>query len=266
VSRTQPIAAVSFDAAGTLFGLTEAVGETYARLALRHGFAVTPEATGRGFRAAFAEAPPLVAPRSAPPAERLRIEQAWWRRIVHATLVRAGAEVADPASFDALFGDAFAHYARAGAWQLFDDVLPALEALLRSGKQLAVVSNFDGRLRGVLAGLGLDRFFAAVVLSSEAGAAKPDPAIFDVARTALGGGKPIEANACVHVGDSREEDALAAQAAGLVGVWLERRGRAAPGGEPIREGTGEPPSDLPIVRITDLRLLTDLLEWRVHGR
>ena len=53
------VRAVSFDAGGTLIGIVEPVGETYARFARRAGFAADAHALDEGFRRAFAAAPPL---------------------------------------------------------------------------------------------------------------------------------------------------------------------------------------------------------------
>ena len=57
----------------------------------------------------------------------------------------------------------------------------------------------------------------AVVTSAEAGARKPDPAIFDAV------GRPIER----HVGDSEHEDVAGARAAGIEPVLIRRDGAPA---------------------------------------
>jgi len=56
--------------------------------------------------------------------------------------------------------------------------------------------------------------------SAEAGARKPDPAIFEAA-LALAGCSAPEA---VHVGDTREEDVEGAEAAGIRALLLDRKG------------------------------------------
>ncbi|WP_254721968.1 HAD-IA family hydrolase [Kovacikia minuta] len=80
------------------------------------------------------------------------------------------------------------------------------------------MSNFDSRLYSVLQSLELANFFSSVTISSEAGAAKPDPQIFAIA---------LQKHQCPpelawHIGDSYEEDYQAARAAGLRGVWVKR--------------------------------------------
>jgi putative hydrolase of the HAD superfamily len=89
---------------------------------------------------------------------------------------------------------------------------------LRSRYQLAVISNFDGRLRMILEQLAISQFFSAVFLSSELGADKPDPEIYRRALK-LGGVTPDEA---LHVGDDPVRDWQGAAAAGLPVFRLER--------------------------------------------
>jgi putative hydrolase of the HAD superfamily len=254
VSRA--IVAVTFDAAGTLFEVREAVGETYARHAQRLGFAVTPQAIEAGFRAAFAAAPPLAAPPPAAcdPAACREFERAWWRAVVARSLAGAlgdatraararsrrgggsaqgrgspqgGATLEPPtAESDAserLFEALFAHYASASAWRVADGAHGVLEGLVRRGLRIGVLSNFDGRLHGILRDLGLAPYVAAVIASSEAAAAKPSPLAFAAAARALG--DPPSA-ASLHVGDSLAEDVLGALAAGWRAAWIAPPPRA----------------------------------------
>jgi putative hydrolase of the HAD superfamily len=93
---------------------------------------------------------------------------------------------------------------------VFTPVPGAIETLerLAAHTRLAVVANWDSSLHEHLARLGLDRYFDAVVTSAEAGAAKPDPAIFLAALRRL----DVEPARALHVGDEPidEEGALAA--------------------------------------------------------
>lgn len=86
------------------------------------------------------------------------------------------------------------------------------------GIELGILSNFDSRLHSVLQGLGLSHYFSSVTISTQVGAAKPDPRIFAIA---------LEKHNCSpeeawHIGDSIEEDYQGAKAAGLRGVWINR--------------------------------------------
>lgn len=93
----------------------------------------------------------------------------------------------------------------------FEPLPGALEAvgrLRRLGLELAVVSNWDVGLRDLLAGLGLGDL--PVVTSAEAGAPKPEPAVFELALGRLG----VRPGRSLHVGDS-EADEAGARAAGM---------------------------------------------------
>jgi HAD superfamily hydrolase (TIGR01509 family) len=84
----------------------------------------------------------------------------------------------------------------------------ALGSLRRRGLGVAVVSNWDIALREHLAKLGLGDL--PVVTSAEAGAPKPDPAIFLLALEQL----RVRPERTLHVGDS-DSDEQGARAAGV---------------------------------------------------
>jgi putative hydrolase of the HAD superfamily len=108
-------------------------------------------------------------------------------------------------------------------WTRFDDVLACLDAL--AGLRLGVITNGEGeQQRAKLTALGLDDRFEIVIASADVGFAKPDARIFRLAATALG--VPLERS--LFIGDNRLGDAVGAQAAGMRGVWLNRRGEPAP--------------------------------------
>jgi putative hydrolase of the HAD superfamily len=75
---------------------------------------------------------------------------------------------------------------------LWDDSLPTLRELRARGLRTAVVSNCDHGTRPVVERLGLHEETDAVVLSFEAGVAKPDAGIYRKALEALGA-EPAEA-------------------------------------------------------------------------
>ena len=104
--------------------------------------------------------------------------------------------------------------------QLFPDALETLDAL--GGFRLGVISNGSSTgQRQKLAAAGILDRFAAVVISEDIGAAKPDAGIFEAACQAAG----ASPSACVHIGDRLDTDARGARDAGLTGVWLDRGGR-----------------------------------------
>jgi putative hydrolase of the HAD superfamily len=112
--------------------------------------------------------------------------------------------------------------ASAGAWQRYvtpdPQAIPVLASLAPT-KALALVSNFDHppHLHRLLAEHGLAPLFQEVVVSSEVGVKKPDPAIFASALATTG----LSPHEVAYVGDS-DEDIQAALAGGLVPVRIER--------------------------------------------
>ncbi len=215
---------VLFDAVGTLFRPRGSVGDVYATDASEQGLIRDPARWGAEFRAAFHAMPRMAFPGES--AERIvALERAWWRELVGRVLDALAA----PPGFDRerYFSTLFERFAGAGAWQLYDDVLPTLETLAARGVTSGIVSNFDGRCRRVCAALGIVRFMASFTLASEAGVAKPDPAIFAVALAKHG----VRPRRAIHVGDHPIEDAIASRALGVKALLLDRRKRpTGPGG------------------------------------
>jgi putative hydrolase of the HAD superfamily len=206
--------AVLFDAAGTLIRLREPVGETYARLARPFGVSLPAGHVDDAFQRVFRQMPPMAFPGESP-ARVAELERGWWREIVRRAF-RAADGTAKFSDFEAYFDALWAQFADATSWQAMPGARDALEALRARGHRLAVVSNFDGRLPGLLAGLGLAPAFELVVLPRDAGAAKPDPRIFALALARLG----VAARDAVYVGDDADDDVAGATAAGLQAIHV----------------------------------------------
>ncbi|MFF3451757.1 HAD family hydrolase [Streptomyces sp. NPDC002667] len=124
---------------------------------------------------------------------------------------------------DAWFDRYVTHYE--GAWSLFPDVLPALDALVASHRH-AVLSNSsihvqDRKLRA----LGVHDRFEAILCAAELGVSKPAAAAFHAACEALG----LPPHRVAYVGDHPEIDGRGAADAGLLSVWIDRGGDRAPG-------------------------------------
>jgi len=211
-ARPNRPAGLLLDAMGTLIGLKDSVGTTYAALAQRHGLTVEPAAIDRVFPAIYGQAPPLAFPGQDGAALKLA-EINWWGARINDTLLQAGAGPAP----EALQTELFERFACTDLWQVFADVPSQLEAWKARGLKLAVVSNFDQRLHGLLEGLGLNPWIDTVVISSQAGAAKPNPKPLQLALQAL----DLDAHQVWHVGDSAADE-QAAQAAGIHCVLVKR--------------------------------------------
>jgi putative hydrolase of the HAD superfamily len=105
-------------------------------------------------------------------------------------------------------------------FRAFPEVRRALHAARARGQRLAVVSNWDVSLHGVLRTLDLDKPLDAILTSAEVGARKPAPLMFVRALELVG----ADAAQAIHVGDSVEDDVAGARAAGIEPVLVCRDG------------------------------------------
>jgi putative hydrolase of the HAD superfamily len=206
------IKAIFFDAVGTLFYLTKTVGEHYALVGEEIGLKLDAKRLDEAFFAAWKQMPS----RSAIDGPRERDDKDWWRQLVDLIFNQVAPSISE-LDRDNFFEIAYEHFAEAGVWELYPDVVEVLENL-QSRFQLAVVSNFDGRLRMILEQLGISKFFSHVFVSSEIGADKPDPEIFRRTLKFIN----LKPDQVMHVGDDPKRDWQAAAAAGLAIFQLDR--------------------------------------------
>ena len=96
---------------------------------------------------------------------------------------------------------------------IFPEVIPALQAL---GEQFRLIAVTNGNAN--LESIGIRHLFDDVVTAAMAGAAKPAPAVFDMA-VQVGGASKTET---LHVGDHPLYDVDGARAAGLRTAWVNR--------------------------------------------
>jgi len=207
---------IFFDAAGTLIEVRSGVGEIYSRVAREFGFEAESQILQKNFAHSFRQQPPLAFPAGTPEAKLRELEKDWWRHLVRDVFAGVGTFPC----FDQFFDEIFERFRRSEFWRVYDDVEPALAELKRRGLKLGVISNFDSRLYDVLRACKLNRFFDSVHISTWAGAAKPDLAIFQAAL----GHYRINPSQAWHVGDSLREDVEGALAAGLKAFLIDRRG------------------------------------------
>ncbi len=206
------IKAILFDAAGTLFYLTKTVGDHYAYVSREIGLDLDARQLDRAFHTAWQQMPR----RPAIDGPRENDDKGWWHELVGRVFDQVAPSLSK-LDRDNFFEIAYEHFAEAGVWKLYPEVLDALEQL-RERFQLAVISNFDGRLRLILQNLGISKYFAHVFISSELGADKPDLEIFHRALKLM----QLNANEVLHVGDDPERDWKAAKEAGLLVFQLDR--------------------------------------------
>ncbi len=206
--------AIFFDAAGTLIYLPRSVGEHYREVAARFGATLDADTLNHAFKKAWASAPA----RCSSGGPRLDDDKGWWRDLVTNVLTQVlTPEAAQVFRMADYFEAVYAHFTLPGVWEAYADVRPTLETLRARGLRFGLISNFDRRLYTILDHLSLREFFDAIVISSEVGADKPDPAIFQAALARL----DVSAAEAIHVGDDPEKD-WGAEASGLRIFRLER--------------------------------------------
>ncbi len=193
------VRAVFVDAGGTLLRPREPVGVTYARAARARGHAADPVEVELRFRTAL---------RARQGQAQEGDGRAFW-----SPLVAEAVGVQDEALFEALYE----WYSRPRAWWVDTDALRVLGDLSRAGIRIAILSNWDLRLRDLFHRFALDRLFGALVVSSEHGVEKPDPRIFEIACRVVG----VAPKEAIHVGDDVEKDVAGASRAGLVGLHYD---------------------------------------------
>jgi putative hydrolase of the HAD superfamily len=212
-NKQASLKAIFFDAVGTLFYLNGTVGHHYALVGSEVGLALDADPLDRAFYSAWKKMPQ----RAAVEGPRENDDKGWWRKLVDLVLDEVAPSLSE-FDRDNFFEIAYEHFAEAGVWELYPEV-PGVLKKLQPRFQLAVVSNFDGRLRLILQHLGISKFFTGIFVSSEVGADKPDPKIYRRALKFI----DLKPNEVLHVGDDSQRDWEAASAAGLSVFRLDRQ-------------------------------------------
>jgi len=149
----------------------------------------------------------------------------------------------DDRTLDQLFGDFVTRYE--AAWRRFDDVIGALEMVAAAGLRVAVLTNgAELQQHRKLVAVGLAGLVGPMFCCDAIGFAKPDPRAYRHACERLG----VARERALHVGDRYDLDVVAARAAGLAAVHLDRN----------RRGSHLEPS-----RVVSLANLEPLLHWPV---
>jgi putative hydrolase of the HAD superfamily len=122
--------------------------------------------------------------------------------------------------FDTLAPALIEHFRKEKKWTLFDDTVRVLSQLQESGRELALVANWDLNLPSLTEKLGIASYFSTIVASETVGVEKPEPAIFQHAADRLSL-SPRE-QMILYVGNDYSLDVMGARAAGLTPVLIDR--------------------------------------------
>lgn len=101
---------------------------------------------------------------------------------------------------------------------LFDDVLPTVELLKERQLRTGLLSNIHRGISDICKELGLEPYMDVIVSSGEAGADKPDPAIFRFALERAG----VTPGEAVHVGDQYLQDVVGSRNVGITPIFIDR--------------------------------------------
>jgi putative hydrolase of the HAD superfamily len=206
------IRAVAFDAVGTLIHPDPPAAEVYVSIGRRFGSRLElPEVRAR-FGAAFAEQERLDVQNGLATSEER--EQRRWEQIVASVLD----DVTDPV---ACFAELYNHFGRPDAWRVESGAADILCGLQRAGYPIAMASNYDHRLRGVIAGLKALAPVSVLVISSEVGWRKPASPFFAHLAATLA----LPPHAMLYVGDEVANDYEGACQAGMQAVLFDPNGR-----------------------------------------
>ena len=207
------VKAVFFDLYNTIAGFDPPREELQARAAADFGIALTHEGIGRGYHAADAF---FASTTSARPIREMSQDEQERFFSRYQQLVLGGA------GHDVDLDTAGEMWRRVRSQQygmkLFDDVIPAFDDLRGGGRTVGVISNYARGGAAIADDLGFAGHVDFVVTSLEAGAQKPDPAIFEMALDRAS----VDAAEAVHVGDQLESDIRGALAAGIRPVLIDR--------------------------------------------
>jgi putative hydrolase of the HAD superfamily len=101
---------------------------------------------------------------------------------------------------------------------LFDDVIPTIRMLKERRLVTGLLTNIRRGIHETCQELGLEPYLDFIISPAEAGADKPDPAIFQLALKKAG----VEASEAIYIGDQYLQDMVGARNAGIAPILIDR--------------------------------------------
>lgn len=208
------IKTVFFDAGNTLIYAHPKVSVIYSEVSKQFGADIDPTLIEDQFRSVFRKEMKIEAAQKKYSGDDQ--DKELWRRITGQ--IHSSIELFKDVPFDEWFEALYRRFGLAQTWRIFDDVEEVLGSLKKSGIRLGLISNWDRRLRGILDGLGLDKYMDYITVSSEIGVRKPHKEIFEHALSGIDS-DPADA---IHIGDLYDEDYLGARNIGIKPLLINR--------------------------------------------
>jgi putative hydrolase of the HAD superfamily len=204
-----PFRAVYFDAVGTVLFPCRSAPSIYASVAQQYGLDVSADEVKKRFSEAYYRQEKLDELANWVTEEAREVAR--WQAIVTETL-----PTAPPECFTRLYQ----YFAEPDAWTVPPEAVLLFEKFHKLGMQLGLASNYDLRLRSVLAGRPeLDLLKANVLISSVVGIRKPGRAFFQqVCRQTN-----LAAEQILFIGDDVQNDYEGARSAGMQAILLDAR-------------------------------------------
>jgi putative hydrolase of the HAD superfamily len=207
------VQAVFFDAGETLVYPHPSFPELLAEVLRGQGFEVGPEDIRDRLSVVSGEFSKESAVGWSTSPERSR---AFWAGLYRLLLGALGIPFTDGVA-DAIYRT----FTDLGSYRVFPDAEPMLRRLRQAGITLGLISNFEAWLEQLLEHTGLAGYFDVRAISGVEGVEKPDLRIFQLALERAG----VAPARAAYVGDSPEFDVEPAEAVGMRGVLIDRRGR-----------------------------------------
>jgi putative hydrolase of the HAD superfamily len=211
------VRAVFFDAVGTVLHPEPAAAVAYHAVARQLGSSLDLTTIKGSFRTAFLAQEQIDRESGLRTDEEREVRR--WRSIVAEVLSDLSALEDRETAFQTLY----AHFSSPSAWRVDPDAGEVLTQLSGAGFRLGLASNFDHRLRGLVAALPDLAPVRDLVISSEVGWRKPASGFFEK-MCEIAGLPPSEV---LLVGDDLENDYLGGRSAGLPALLLDPAGDAA---------------------------------------
>ena len=200
---------IFFDAAGTLFYISQGVGYHYSRIAAKHDVQVDPLRIDKRFHDEYAKSSHTVSEHA---------EKQWWYDLVGSVF-----EGIHFPRFDSFFEEVYSFFQQGDgkeerAWTLFPETMEVLEHLSALQHPIGLISNFDSRIEFILKDLNIFHYFKTITYSTEVGFAKPSVEIFQHALKKA----DCHPKDAVHIGDHLIFDVEGAQNAGIRAFLIDR--------------------------------------------